>query len=129
MILWSVKLYYIVYSKVCHKEDVILGLISVINTLPEKELKRELINKICQPFAQKILEDAKLIPSQENDESDSKAKRMSLSRVAKNLDKLSLIVKSLTPAEDKAQDHVIVGVLTDMWNLLETFLLRFYVVY
>ena len=110
----------------CYKEDIILGLVAVINTLPEKDFKRQLINTICQPFATNILNDANQIPGREVEEL-GKEKKLSLSRVAKNLDKLSLIVKSLTPAEENATDHIIVGVLTDMWQLLERFLILYYV--
>lgn len=86
------------------------------------------MNKICQPFAAKILEDSKLIPVNESEQVDEmKQQRLSLSRVVKNLEKLSLIVKNLTPAEDNAQEHIMVGVLKEMWGLLETFLLRFFV--
>ena len=122
-----VRFFNLVYSKVCYKDDIVLGLVSVINSLPEKELKKDLINKICAPFAHKILEDSKMIPGQEVAEVDTKIQKLSLSRVVKNLDKLSLIVKNLDPADDAAQDHVIVGVLKEMWALLETFLLRFFV--
>lgn len=110
----------------CYKEDIILGLVAVVNALPDKELKRELINNLCQPFATNILTDSNQIPGREV-EDIGKEKKLSLSRVAKNLDKLSLIVKNLTPADDNAKDHIIVGVLTDMWQLLERFLLVFYV--
>jgi hypothetical protein len=79
------------------------------------------------PFANKILEGAKSIPGTEGDEIEGSKNKLSLSKVIKNLDKLSLIVKHLTPAEDNATDHVMVQVLKDMWGLLETFLLRFYV--
>lgn len=111
----------------CYKDDIVLGLVDVINALPEKALKKELITKICQPFAQQILESTHLIPNQESEEVDSKTQRLSLKQVCKNLDKLTLIVKNLTPAEDTAEDHEIVGILRDMWPLLESFLIRFYV--
>ena len=111
----------------CDKDEIVLGLVSVVNGIDEKELKKDLINKICQPFAQKILEDSKLIPGQEAEEETGTAKKLSLSRVMKNLEKLSLIVKNLTPVEDTSEDHVIVSILQDMWALLHSFLRRFYV--
>lgn len=110
-----------------HKDDIVMGLVAVVNDLPEKELKKELTNKLCLPFANKILEGAKSIPSTEGDEFEGTKNKLSLSKVIKNLDKLSLIVKNLTPAEDNATDHVMVHILRDMWSLLETFLSRFYV--
>lgn len=109
-----------------HKDDIVLGLVAVINGLPEKELKKELTNKICLPFAKMILEGAQSIPNSEGDEEPAKNK-LSLSKVIKNLDKLSLIVKHLTPADDNAADHAMVHILRDIWTLLETFLFRFYV--
>jgi hypothetical protein len=129
MISSSVSFFDPVYSKVCYKDDIVLGLVDVINALPEKALKKDLIVKICQPFANQILENSKLIPNQEIEEVDTKAQRLSLSKVCKNLDKLTLIVKNLTPAEDDAEDHDIVSVLKDMWPLIESFLVRFYVSY
>lgn len=127
MTLFNVLFELLVYADVCNKEDIILGLVSVINSLSEGETKNQLITKTCSPFATKILEDAKLIPGTEIEEVDQKAQKLSLSRVARNLEKLSLIVKSLTPVEDDAKSHMVVGILEEMWPLLENFLIRFYV--
>ena len=120
--------FYKVYSKVCKNDDIVIGLVSVINSISDNNLKTELLHKICQPFAQKILEDKALIPGKEVENTrEEKTGRLSISRVIKNLEKLTLIVQNLTPAEDTDQDHVMVHVVKELWPLLETFMKQYYV--
>lgn len=112
----------------CQKDDIVLGLVSVANELPDKGLKREVIKGICSPFAQKICESAKKIPTLEGTETTEDDKnRLSLTQVCKNLEKLSLIVKNLTPAAPEATEHEMVDVVISLWPILHTFLLQFYV--
>lgn len=106
-----------------------LGIVAVINGLSNKDLKKELIEKVCRPFAEAILTAAGSIPGTEEMETEDKRQKLSISKVAKNLEKLSLIVRNLEPAEDNATDHVMVQVLREMWSLLETFLVQYYVRY
>lgn len=116
-----------VYNNACKKEDVVIGLVAVANELSDKRLKQELIKTICSPFAQKINEYAKMIPTNESQESEAHEGNLSLIQVCKNLEKLSLIAKNLTPAADDATYHELVEVVSALWPLLNIFLTRFYV--
>ena len=115
----------LVYNKVCNKSDIVLGLTSVINSLPDKENKALMLNQLCMPFAQEILKVAIEV------DQDVDPRRLvandHIKTVVANLDKLTLISKNLSPASVDQTDHVMVGVLNQMWKLLEKFLERYYV--
>lgn len=104
----------------CYKEDILLGLVVVVNEFPENETKTELIKKLCQPFATAILS---LSQNKEVATSDSEQERKQFnSDVAKNIEKLDLIAKSLSPAEELATNHVMINVFTDLWPLISLML-------
>ena len=104
----------------CYKEDILLGLVVVVNEFPENDTKTELIKKLCQPFATALLA---LSQNKEAPTSDSEEERKSFnSDVAKNIDKLDLIAKSLSPAQEQATNHVMINVFSDLWPLISLML-------
>ncbi len=116
----------IVYSKVCHNSDIILGLTSVVNSLPDKNNKANFLNQLCQPFATAILEVA-LKLKEDPDPRPLDAKRY-IHTVVDNLERLTLIVKNLDPASPDLTDHVMVSIFNEVWvSILHDFLLKYYV--
>jgi hypothetical protein len=114
----------IVYSKVCYKDEIVLGLVSVINTITNKENQVELIKKICQPFATEILKVAQ--EDQGVEKMPMTKKSQAFKTLNKNVGKLSLIVKALDKAKDDATDHPMVEIMKLIWPILQQFMLKYY---
>ena len=108
-----------VFSKVCYKKDIVVGLTNVVNSLSNRETKTELIMKICQPFAKEILQTTT---------ADSSRSDLTKNFI-KNIDFLTLVVQNLSPAGPEEKDHTMLHIFTDMWKLLEEILLKHYVAF
>lgn len=106
------------YSKVCYKKEIVIGLTKVIDEYPDKAHKTNLLRHLCKPFGNEILLLSKQDPSNQ--------KSQMFNTVIKNLEMLELIVKNLSPADPDVEEHVLVDILTELWPLLQEYLLKFY---
>lgn len=105
------------------KEDIMLGLISVISLCRNDKERVELVKHICQPFGESLLgmyknwqsHGGKILMSNEN-------RVEYLKGLVFNFASLVTVVKNVPPAREGALDHEFCVILKELWPLIEFFL-------
>ena len=119
------------YNQKYENDDIVEGMVLATNILDYNPETAELINKICSPFAKKLIELLKLTmdraqnPQQfqvhKNNKSDADTflTKHEEELLFENLVKMSLVARNLNPVDENAKQHVMVDIFREFWPLIE----------
>lgn len=119
------------YTQKSDNDDIVEGMVLATNILDYNHETAELINKICSPFATKLVELLKLtmqrasnpqahqIDKNVQSESGVYLTKIEEEILFENLVKMSIVIRNLNPVTENAEHHVLVEIFRDFWPLIE----------
>jgi hypothetical protein len=106
------------YESRSYDDAIVEGMVLATNILDYNQQTAELIQKICSPFASKLVEILREAQQSQNLHGGQLEKKRE-EDFFENLTKMSLVIRNLEPIGDEATDHVMLHIFREFWPCLE----------